>query len=449
MAMCQDIADAGNGVYIMSTSPGEILGKTSSLVHAGRTSFIKDVSIDWKVPSDSAVRFVGQDTLVHQAPHTIESIYPGHRFIVFALIKHDHFPTPQEVVVKGKQGDQEIEIQVPVELAKFSDEEPRIPLIHTLAAQRLIRSTLSGDIHTSPGVIHPDDHIQATVTRLALEHSLVTPYTSFIAVEGEREFYEATPVQSRVKHHLSSQTIPNAGTDQSSDDLSRNLQEQPGWSDYLTAWASFGTNYLSSFGSSLWSSVFTSWWPASGGNSVAEAISQETDAVENAEDTCTSDDLSTMSSLLSYSDSDWSDVPRRRPVTPLLEPNPRSPSPQLSSTPSHAPAGDTRFATQASPVNQDVFTLIGLQAFDGSFLPGDQLARIVGVAALSLPDDSQIDEKLWATAVAVAYLRKHLSNQQELLDGLVEKAVQFARDNGLASGSKFEALVQRAKSVLV
>ena len=61
----------------------------------------------------------------------------------------------------------------------------------------------------------------------------------------------------------------------------------------------------------------------------------------------------------------------------------------------------------------------------------------------------KIDEKLWATAVAVAYLRKHLSNQQELLDGLVEKAVQFARDNGLASGSKFEALVQRAKSVLV
>lgn len=34
-----------------------------------------------------------------------------------------------------------------------------------------------------------------------------------------------------------------------------------------------------------------------------------------------------------------------------------------------------------------------------------------------------MDEKVWATALAVAYLKLHMKGQPELLDGLVEKAV--------------------------
>ncbi|KAK7680416.1 hypothetical protein QCA50_016657 [Cerrena zonata] len=450
-AMCQGIADAGNGVYLMTTSAEEILGKTSSLVRAGRTSFIKDVTIDWKVPSpssiDGAVRFVQDDAFVHQAPLKIESIYPGHRFIVFAIIKHDGFIVPREVTVKGKKGDQDVSIRVPVEYAKFSDELPDIPLIHTLAAQRLVRSILSGNIPMTPLI---DE--KTAVVRLAEQYQLVTPYTSFIAVEGEGGRSNETPAQVRARHNPTTRTIP---VHHSSDDSHPPPRELAGWGEYLTEWISFGTSYLETLGPSLWDTVFRSWWSTPSGNPVAVEDRQETDPVGNVSDGYPSDDYSTMSSLLSYSESDWSDEPRRRPAPPLLDPNPRSPSPQLVlvddevQQPSRARLAFPNITPSALPINENVFTLIRLQSFDGSFLPSDELSRIVGPTALSLPGGSQIDQKLWATAVAVAYFRKHLGNQQELLDGLVEKAVEFADESGLISTADFEALIERARGVVV
>lgn len=456
-AMCQGIADAGNGVYLMSTSAEEILGKSSSLVRAGRTSFIKDVTIDWMLPStssiDGAVHFVEEDAVVHQAPRHIESIYPGHRFVVFALIKQDNFIIPKEVLVKGKKGDQSVIIRVAVELAKFSDESPNIPLIHTLAAQQIIRSILSGDVSVSQASLFNDDGRKTAVVRLAEQYQLVTPYTSFVAIEGEGDVTDRGPVQRRSRYHSSSQTTRDVRSHLSPDNSNPPPQQLTDWGEYLTEWVSFGTGYIVNLGSYLGKTVFRSWWSAPGGNSVAEEDFQETDPVDEVSDGDPSDDFSTMSSLLSYSESDWSDAPRRRPAPPLLEPNPRSPSPQLELADepnrqrSHTPAPN--FTTTSLPIDENVFTLIRLQSFDGSFLPSDELSHIVGPAVLSLPANAQIDQKLWATAVAVAYFRKHLGNQQELLDGLVEKAVEFALDSGLTSSIDFEALIEQAKAIVV
>ena len=38
---------------------------------------------------------------------------------------------------------------------------------------------------------------------------------------------------------------------------------------------------------------------------------------------------------------------------------------------------------------------------------------------------------VWATVLAVAYLQKHLADQPDLLDGLVEKAKEYVEDAGV------------------
>jgi hypothetical protein len=55
----------------------------------------------------------------------------------------------------------------------------------------------------------------------------------------------------------------------------------------------------------------------------------------------------------------------------------------------------------------------------------------------------QVDDKIWATALAVAFLRKHLSKQPDLLEGLLDKAMEFARND-----ANFDSLVVRAKALV-
>lgn len=93
-----------------------------------------------------------------------------------------------------------------------------------------------------------------------------------------------------------------------------------------------------------------------------------------------------------------------------------------------------------------VLQLIRLQSFDGSFPATSQLLNILGGANLLAEAKALgVSEKVWATALAIAYLRKNL-NVLELLEGLVEKAMDFISQTPNANAGD---LVDRAQAILL
>ena len=89
--------------------------------------------------------------------------------------------------------------------------------------------------------------------------------------------------------------------------------------------------------------------------------------------------------------------------------------------------------------------LIRLQSFDGSFAPTSQLELIVGKDLLAEAKKLKVDQKVWATMLAVAFLKKYMKGQPELLDGLIEKAMEFVSQT---SDVNLQALLARAQSLV-
>jgi len=163
--------------------------------------------------------------------------------------------------------------------------------------------------------------------------------------------------------------------------------------------------------------------------------------------------LSTLSSL-NGSLSAWSTSRTPSPSPPQSETmeHERSPSPVLQDLHQASAAvqrqyafdqGSTRPPDAGGPVPPQIFDLVQLQSFDGSFPLNDSLGQIVGHDAIGRAAEFQVDQKKWATALAVAFFKKHLSKQPDLLQGLIDKAMEFARDD-----VNFDSLVVRAKALV-
>lgn len=128
-AMCEGISRAGNGICLMATMAETIISKCSRLVRASRTYVLKNVSVGWGVRTDLAEAYrTGNTELagVRQAPADISSLYPGNRFIVFALIENEAFTPPKEVVIHAQRDGygEVLQFSVPVQVVDFP---PRAP----------------------------------------------------------------------------------------------------------------------------------------------------------------------------------------------------------------------------------------------------------------------------------------------------------------------------------
>jgi len=68
------------------------------------------------------------------------------------------------------------------------------------------------------------------------------------------------------------------------------------------------------------------------------------------------------------------------------------------------------------------------------------------VEILAKAGELQVDRNIWATAVAVAYLKHHLCGQSDVLEALLSKALEYVERGGasLLVGRKFSDLVQTA-----
>lgn len=166
----------------MATTAETIVGKCSRLVRASRTYVLKNVSVDWGVRTDIAKAYRSGDINlkgVRQAPAEISSIYPGNRFVVFALIEDTTFTPPKEIIIRAQRDGygEVLQFSVPVREVGFPPEHHPQPLIQTLAARRAIMDLEDGSRTTlSQG-------IKSIIIRLGMQYQLASSYTSFIAVD--------------------------------------------------------------------------------------------------------------------------------------------------------------------------------------------------------------------------------------------------------------------------
>lgn len=92
--------------------------------------------------------------------------------------------------------------------------------------------------------------------------------------------------------------------------------------------------------------------------------------------------------------------------------------------------------------------LILMQAPDGSFPPILKLAQTIGAPnCLEEANQASVEKSVWATALAVMFLRKCLRSQRVLRRRIVAKATEFLEASGM-SQNEIEQLLHRARAAL-
>ena len=456
-AMCEGIARAGNGLCLLAVSSESIVGKCARLLRAGRSSILKDVSIDWGVPSENTAngtaRFVDISSsstvqispapAVQQTPHHIHNIDPGMRFIVFMITTHKTVPT--QITVRGRLDGttEQFTHSVPVEYVNsFRKETSTIPLVHTLAARRLIVDFEDDRVPLPTANAHAsiEDIRKAVIVRLGEEYQLASKYTSFVAVEEATQSVPDRGIRSLRGRSLRLRPRPINPNEESG---------QGSFLENIIGGALTLLTYAMSYFQGTISRGRSSWRvPGAFPGSRSASLSPPGSRDQN------NGSFSTLSSL-DGSRSAWSTsrTPSPSPSPSVDAEHERSPSPVLEDLHQAPEAiqrqhgfeqGSTIPSNDAGgPVSPQIFNLVQLQSFDGSFPLNNSLGQIVGHDAMGKAAEFQVDDKIWATALAVAFLRKHLSKQPDLLEGLLDKAMEFARND-----ANFDSLVVRAKALV-
>lgn len=440
--MCEDIARAGNGKCLMALKSEDILAKCATLMRAGRSFLLKNVAVDWGIPQDAVRQFEDPnvDTSFHQAPARIRDLYPGVRLVVFALINNAKFAIPKTVTLRAQRDGEVLEFPVTVETVRFTDQNAH-RLIHTLAARRLI-TELEDDALVRPALSEAER--RAAIVALGETYQLVSLHTSFVAVDDDG----AQPLP------IPRPAWAAAAFARREAEKTRRAQRRREPRDLLDTLAGYVDSALA-FGGLFVSELVRTWFgrPQPPLDEASAAVDRsvpppggmpDEDAKTDAADTNYDSDAtySTMSSLITSSS--WTESEDSRPPTP--DPVARSPSPDLTLDPVWQIPGayaEDQSGPAGEPIDSSAEQLLQLQTAEGSFEVSDAFKRLVGEEIIEHRRPARVDEHLWATAVAVAYCRKHLVGNSDLLGCIVDKALEYAIRSG-SNDITFERLVAEA-----
>ncbi|KAJ6569664.1 von Willebrand factor type A domain-containing protein [Mycena capillaripes] len=460
-AMCEGIARAGDGTCLFAVHTESILAKCAHLFRAGRTPFVEGVSIDWGIPNENfslpspTVNFsipsppqtvrLRPAPVIQQSPAVISNIHAGTRMNVYAILTLRKTMVPKEVTLRGQLdgGGDSFELTVPIRGIQLADSEPGLPLVHTLAAWRLIQDhqERTQPLALAVGDASEEDIRKASIIRLGERYQVASRHTSFVAVDS------GTDARRRARRARSPMS------DTRRDSLSHSSPVS-------------GFQSLLALGDRLLNSLFNTSpavspeeagpdlpgaWRDVGEDPVVDDHDEPDEGYVSAET------FSTLSSLDGSSDSDWSDWSDGPP--PVSEENARmqrSPSPKLEPLrfAPHPIRDARRLRLQLAspepqapppPVHKEVVRLAALQLFDGSF--DDSIRSVVGDAIFNEAAVLQVDTTAWATAVSIAFMSKHLADpaQKDLLDDLLAKAYEFL---GGKDDPRAKRLIQRAKDLV-
>ncbi|PSR78278.1 hypothetical protein PHLCEN_2v7474 [Hermanssonia centrifuga] len=436
-AMCEGIARAGTGVCLMAATSETIIGKCSKLVKASRAEILKDVSIDWGISErlvDSKDKDDAQNTPFRQGPSKLSSLYAGNRFAVFAIFKHERFEMPREVVICAhRTSGEELRFAVAVEERSSTTDRsaPQRPLIHTLAARRIITDLEDGSQYPIPL------DTKAAIVHLGEQYQLASQYTSFVAVEERSQQPLLSPGDKHVIVPPQVHREPRVGS--SSGGLRAGYgssvgRGRVGW----RARSSFGSERgRGGFGSGRGRGGFGSGRGRGGFGS--ERGRGRFDAVHSRPRPAI---FPGMGSATQHAAHATPPGKKRKTADYLAQ------SQAAGSSNGTATTTTDGVVLQGTPrsAEDQLVQLVRLQSFDGSFPANIMLAQIVGKKAL---DEGRrklgVDAVVWATVLAVAYLQKYMVKQPELLEGLLEKATEFVKQR---PGADMAVLLAKAQALV-
>lgn len=451
-ALCEGIAEAGNGVCLFALTTESIIGKCARLLRAGRTPFVKDVTVDWGVPEHylnsrpSSVNFSSRHTaekvrlrsspVLQQAPTQVHDIHAGIRLVVFAILKLRRLDVPKEVTLKGVLDGtgEDFTLTVPIRAVQLAQSKPGLPLVHTLAASHLMGEHEAGKapLPEAIGPASDEDKHEAAIVRLGKRYQLASRFTSFVATNLD---------EGRGRRQKDFGNWRDSRGDISNGNV-RHSQASQGSARVRSAIGGIFSNW----GFRSATQTVPGAWPESESVPPSRASSpmdqRDLDDDEDNEGYDTAATFSTLSSLEGCS-SDWSEwsQPPLSEADQLLQ---RSPSPEIQVFQRQVQDQPRPAAVPVDipPIRTEVLQIIRLQLYDGSFDLSDAVVQIVGPrgAREVVPD---VNPKVWATVLCFAFVMKHMGDQKELMDDLLMKAREFLADKRGVDG-----LLKRAKELV-
>ncbi|KAF9458759.1 hypothetical protein BDZ94DRAFT_72466 [Collybia nuda] len=457
-AMCEGIARAGNGVCIFAIDSESILGKCARLFRAGRTPFLKNVTVDWGIPAEYlsqplAVNYshhpstptgmAGQLPAIQQVPTHINDIHAGHRVKISAILSLRKSRVPKAVTLRGELDEGEaFNLAVPIMAIQLRDGGPTsLPWVHTLVAWQLIQDyeKNTAPLPQATAISEITTH-KATIIYLGEKYQLASQHTSFVAIDEGLEDSRSSRATMPENFPHSRSPSPGVwdGEGAGENIISRNSalhNLHSGLHSIFQALVAgisgFGLNNILDLGQKVPGIM--------PGSSLASHLSSgdgdDSDSYESAR---------TFSTLSSLEESDgWSNW--SLPASPHLGPQiiPDEPERTHGSSPQVVTARlapeEARlllprkplptFPPLPSPITPEITNLLKLQTFDGSFTLRE-LRNVVGNEAVEA-NNLNVDDKVWATALLVAFVRKQMGKQKELLGDLTIKAMEFLQANCL------------------
>lgn len=176
-------AEFGRGSFTYIGDIYEVNKKMEALFDQLESPVMTDISIDW--PGENNVEFF---------PEKIPDLYRGQPLVITASLTHQkkHVKDEGVVVVKGQLAGKPWQRQIMLTVA--SDKSG----VATMWAREKMNSLLDEIVAG-----RDENDVKADVLTIALKHQLLSPYTSFIAVDK-------TPSRS-LEDALSTSAIPNTG----------------------------------------------------------------------------------------------------------------------------------------------------------------------------------------------------------------------------------------------
>lgn len=427
------MCEAGDGIFLYAQSVESIMSKCARLFRAGRAPRVEEVTIDWGVPTaymaPDGTSFDRPTTprsmaprpwpAQQQSPAVIRTLHAGTRLHVFAILTLRRAYAPREVVLRvTPHGGAPVDVVVPVKEVQLKDEvAPGLPLVHTLAAWRLIQ-----DLQETGGRVTTERDVKEEIVSLGETYQLASRYTSLVAVgthEGvDQGVYDDA---STVSESVASPT--GYGPSSPPSDAGQG-STAPGLRSLLGMffpWIGRNASQVSPTEVDP-TSAAPGAYPPSVDNDDAEDAPAD-DAASESSSTRTFTTLSSLESRSSWSE--WSD---RTPVQPVMSSEDRAlaraPSPQLRSHPGSSSRAAPNRPRTPPPVDNLVLQLISLQAFDGSFAPDGAFRAIVGAGAVDAPEGRGVQPMVWATALAIAWLEEQMEDQAELREDLLGKPME-------------------------
>ncbi|KAG6868246.1 hypothetical protein C0993_005820 [Termitomyces sp. T159_Od127] len=448
-AICEGISTAGNGVCLYAVQAESIIGKCARLFRAGRTRILRDVTIDWGIPdeclrtlsSTSSGQIAVPSLAIQQAPTQVNNVHSGTLTIVSAIIQLQDISIPRTVYLHGRldnNGSPFEPLPIPVETVRLDGANKGLHMIHTLTAWRLIKEH-EGKLGQLPATMIPgseDDIRKAVIISLGERYQLVSQYTSFIAIDSGQNARRHFRIQATSRDNLRQ---PDATShDQGKNSLSF-LQTT---CDLLS-----GLFWLARNPPLLDSRTIPGSWSTS-----SSSDSDETEDNNEAESDASAGSYTTFSTLSSLNSCDCSDcsVPSSLDLQPRLSPEEeeiqRQPSPRIEFRNLNSNQVQRMKLTKPlSRVSPNVIKLVRLQDFNGSFSP-DCLRNISGIgSAVDEATKLDVDAKVWATALAIAFMQKEMVDQRALQNDLVAKAREFL---DATAGLDSKKLLRHATQVL-